>query len=418
MNNVHPYQPRDTMTIWWLGRPESPVKIGRISFVSALRAVGMQYDADWIAHGFPISEDLPLRPIAFFPTVKDTAVGAVDDARPDRWGERVIRLLDRPPRTSLMEYLYFAGDDRFGAMGISLSDDFYEPHLTGPLPRLEDIQCIQQTIDRLLSSDKVDDRMARLINPGASMGGARPKALIQWKDAEWVLKFREPGEFTDTPLIEHASMTLAKECQIQVAETCAIKLSRGHAIAVKRFDRENGHRVHCLSAAVVLRACGEDPGYSALALWLRRKGSGVAGQAMHDRQELFRRMVFNILIDNNDDHEKNHVVRMSDDGSYHLSPAFDVLPTGQALGFQLMRVGTLGAESTLVNALSEHALFGLTKEQALQEIGKVANCVDRWMQHFKKCGVSDADMDMLAAQIDRPFLREQRREWLVSQPKT
>lgn len=118
------------------------------------------------------------------------------------------------------------------------------------------------------------------------------------------------------------------------------------------------------------------------------------------------------------DHVKNHVVRMSDDGSYHLSTAFDVLPTGQALGFQLMRVGTLAAESTLVNALSEHALFGLTKEEALQEIGKVAQCVDRCMQHFKKCGVSDADMDMLAAQIDRPFLRQQRREWLVSQPKT
>lgn len=108
MSASQSYQPQNQMTLWWLGRPERPVKIGQISFVPSMRGVGLRYDAQWLTHGFAISEDLPLRDIDFLPTEKDTAVGALDDARPGRWGERVIRQLDRPPRTSLMEYLYYA----------------------------------------------------------------------------------------------------------------------------------------------------------------------------------------------------------------------------------------------------------------------------------------------------------------------
>ena len=308
-----------------------------------------------------------------------------------------------------MEFLYFAGDDRFGALGVSLKDDTYHPHQTGPLPRLSALNAIDDTIVRLLAQDKLDDRLIRLVKLGASMGGTRPKALIQHGGAHWVLKFREPDESLDTPLIEHATMTLARHCGIRTASTQALALRKGHAVAVQRFDRHRDGWVHSLCAGVVLRACNQDPSYGALALWLRRKGNAVQGQADQDRRELFKRMVFNILIDNNDDHEKNHVVQMDDTGCYRLSPAFDVRPTGQALGFQLMQVGSQGAEATMVNALSEHRLFGLTQDQAEQAIEQVSQCVDGWKAHFKSYGVSDRDIDFLAAQIDRPFLRDQRR---------
>ena len=118
--------------------------------------------------------------------------------------------------------------------------------------------------------------------------------------------------------------------------------------------------------------------------------------------------VYRILIDNNDDHEKNHVVQMDDTGYYHLSPAFDVLPTGQSLGFQQMRVGQDGAEATLANAISEHSLFGLTRNEAVAEIARVARYVDGWEAHFTAAGVSTSDLNQLRAQLDRPFLRDQR----------
>lgn len=411
MTVAKPYQPTDTMSLWWLGQPEAPRLIGRLEFIASLRGVGLRYSTEWLRHGFALSEDLPLRDQQFLPVTKDSAVGAVDDARPDRWGERMIRTFDRPSRLSLMEYLYFAGDDRFGALGVSLTDHTYVPHATGPLPQLPDLGSIEESITQIFSGAPVNDQWVRLVKPGASMGGARPKALIELAGAEWVLKFREEGESTDTPLIEHATMTLAHSCGIRVAETKALPLRKGHAIAVRRFDRLADKRIHSLSAAVVLRACAEDLSYPALSLWLRRKGVVKTGQVAQDMRELFRRMVFNILIDNNDDHEKNHVVQMDDTGCFSLSPAFDVLPTGQSLGFQQMRVGARGTESTLDNAISEHSFFGLTHNEAVEEITRVVRCVDGWESHFKAAGVSSSDLQQLAAQIDRPFLRKQRLAW-------
>ena len=128
-------------------------------------------------------------------------------------------------------------------------------------------------------------------------------------------------------------------------------------------------------------------------------------------RELFVRMVFNILIDNTDDHEQNHVVLMNDQGEYLLSPAFDVLPIGQALGYQQMRVGTDGAVSTLDNALSEHSQFGLRVDEAQALVKDVVSVVARWRAHFATCGVRQQDLDALAEQIDRPDLLAPRQAW-------
>jgi serine/threonine-protein kinase HipA len=128
-------------------------------------------------------------------------------------------------------------------------------------------------------------------------------------------------------------------------------------------------------------------------------------------QELFRRMVFNILIDNTDDHEKNHAVLVTDAQQYALAPAYDVLPSGQALGFQQMRVGEQEADSTLANALSMAQLFELDERQAVAQVRRVASVVASWKQHFASCGVTPRDIELLAEQIDRPFLADQRREY-------
>jgi serine/threonine-protein kinase HipA len=132
------YQPTDQLYLWLLTHPSDPVLVGELKLIRTLQGVSLQYAPDWVQRGFPLSEDLPLAKGEFFPQEKGTAAGAVDDARPDRWGERVIRFIDRPPRLSLLEYLYFAGHDRFGALGVSAVEHSYQPHVTGPLPKLED----------------------------------------------------------------------------------------------------------------------------------------------------------------------------------------------------------------------------------------------------------------------------------------
>ncbi len=403
------YQPVDQLYLWWLGTPDAPVLIGTLRTVRALRGVSLRYAPTWLAQGFALSEDLPLIDTEFLPTHKDSASGAVDDARPDRWGERIIRFIDRPARLSLMEYLFFAGDERFGALGVSLSAERYQPRQRGPLPQLSDVQAIEVLVHQVLNNEPVPDAQKRLISPGATLGGARPKALLDLDGVQWILKFGE-GDAFDAPLVEHASMTLAALAGINVAPTQAIPLTQGHAVAVRRFDRVGTHRLHALSAQVALQAAGEKTmGYPELALLLRRRGAvAVNPGSRPPMHELFRRMVFNILIDNTDDHEKNHVLLRDERGHYALSPAFDILPAGQALGYQQMRVGTSGHDATLDNALSQAALFGLSKDAAYAQVKVVAAVVQGWKKHFTACGVIAADMVTLADFIDRPFLRQQR----------
>jgi serine/threonine-protein kinase HipA len=403
------YQPTDQLFLWWLANPARPVLIGELNTARTTRGVSLRYDGAWIARGFALSEDLPLLAgQEFFPLDKDCAAGAVDDARPDRWGERVIRFLDKPPRLSLMEYLYFAGDERFGALGVSTSRSEYLPRPLGPLPQLADAQAIQTLVRKVSEGEPINAHERRLIAPGVTLGGARPKALIMLDDAQWVVKFSD-GEPTDTPLVEHASMTLAAKAGIRVAPTMPIRLIDGHAVAVRRFDRADGKRLHALSANVALKAAGEPLGYPQLAQLLRRRGVVHGDLQDAQRAELFRRMVFNILIDNTDDHEKNHALLVNDAQQYELSPAYDVLPSGQALGYQQMIVGRDAADSTLENALSMCTQFGLQKNRAVQEAAEVARVVDTWQQHFAQCGVSESDIAAYAEQIDRPFLRAQRQ---------
>jgi serine/threonine-protein kinase HipA len=404
------YRPTDRLHLWLLTQPQQPVPIGDLSLVRSTQGVSLRYGEQWLRRGFALSEDLPLIDEEFLPQEKGVAVGAVDDARPDRWGERVIRHIDKPSRLSLLEYLYFAGDDRFGALGVSTSAEEYLPRRLGPLPTLEDADQIHELIRKVQDNEPVAAEHRRLISPGVTMGGARPKALIDIAGEQWVIKFAD-GDPTDVPLIEHAAMTLARKAAIRVAATLPVRLTHGHAVAVKRFDRNRGARVHCLSACVALRAAAERFGYPELAQLLRRRGVTQGDAYVDHMHELFRRMVFNILIDNTDDHEKNHALRVTDSQQYELSPAYDVLPSGQSLGFQQMRVGEQEADSTLANALSMSLMFSLEKDAAVRQVRAVARIVGGWKEHFKLCGVTSADVDLYAEQIDRPFLKNQRDEF-------
>lgn len=403
------YDPPDRLYLWLLTQPQQPVPIGTLNLLRSTQGVSLRYVDSWLQRGFPLSEDLPLIDEEFLPSEKGAAVGAVDDARPDRWGERVIRFIDKPARLSVLEYLYFAGDDRFGALGVSTSPDEYLPRRLGPLPTLKDADELHELIRKVQNNEPVPPAQRRLISPGATMGGARPKALIDIAGHQWVIKFSD-GDPADTPLIEHAAMTLAQEAGIRTAQTMPVRLMHGHAVAIKRFDRKAGLRLHSLSAGVALRAAGEKFGYPELAQLLRRRGVIDGDAYVAQMREVFRRMVFNILIDNTDDHEKNHALLMTDAQQYQLSPAYDILPSGQALGFQQMRVGEQEADSTVVNALSMSAMYGLTKNEAVKEAQAVAQVVDGWKQQFMESGVTRGDVDLYAEQIDRAFLRDQRSE--------
>ena len=410
------YVPQDRLYVWAMLNPAAPTLVGEVSLSRLVTdCATFTYTPDW--WNFPLSEDLPLISGQMFSAgQRDTAPGAIDDARPDRWGERIIRHIDRPARLSILEMLLFAGDDRFGALGISLSATQYIPRYLGPYPQLADIARLASTIEDVQTQAPISAEIQRLIQPGVTLGGARPKTLLQTDAGSCVIKFSELDDPVDTPLIEHATMTLAAQAGLCVAKTGVLPLPLRHgkvrhALTIERFDRLGPYRVHCLSAKTALRAASLPESYGALASILLRLGHPNRQAAM--REELFQRMVFNILMDNTDDHERNHSISLNlSDGYYDLTPAYDVVPSLQNLGYQALTVGSSGAESSLENALTDINEFGIKKPRAMALVQQVAATVEQWAGHFRQCGVCDADMEQLAASIDRDALRQQRQAFL------
>ncbi|HVQ05948.1 MAG TPA: HipA domain-containing protein [Burkholderiaceae bacterium] len=411
----------DDLSLWYLGDPATPRHVGALKLVSAGKGVSLHYGNQWLANGFALSEDLPLVDTEFLPPGRmaadaQRAVGAVDDARPDRWGEKVIRFVEKPKRLSLMEYLYYAGDDRFGALGVSTSSTTYSPRAGGPLPRLAQAQQLSEVVAKIEASEPINALEAKIIAGGGSpLGGAKPKALVDIDGEQWVIKFFN-NEPVDTPLIEHATMTLARRAGITVAETQVIPLAGANAIAVRRFDRDQGQRIHSISAGTAIRAAtasGAEPemGYPELARILRRVGITQDDVNQRDAHELFRRMVFNILVDNTDDHEKNHsllVVNPLANGRLKLAPAYDVLPTNSGQGYQEFICGAQGHDSTLDNAMSQCDAFGLRPAEAAADVAAVIEVVNTWQTHFAQAGVTARDISNLAERLDGEALLSQR----------
>lgn len=398
------------MSLWWLGhgagKPgHEPRLIGRLFLTQGNEKVGLEYADDWSAAGFALSDDLPLGKGVYLPVERDMAPGAVNDARPDQWGERVIRAIDRPARQSVLDYLYFAGEDRCGGLGVSKELHRYVPNESMSLPGLESLADMDRAVASVRAGEPLDAGMVRLVRAGSLFGGARPKSLVEMSGSQWLLKF-SAGEDFDMELVEHATMRLACHCGIQVASTQALPLRSGHAVAVKRFDRNEGSRSHVISAKTVLHAAGLTMGYPELAQCLHRIARPATVKA--HQEELFRRMVFNILMDNTDDHEKNHALLRAADGYYDLSPAYDVVPAVQGLGEQQLRIGAQGTDSTIENALSEAEAFGLTKKAAVGVAKQVAAGVSNWKAFFQSHGVAQKDLAIIAQYIDGRHLEAQR----------
>ena len=182
----------DNLFLWYLGE-EAPRYVGALNLVASGKGVSLRYGTEWLSNGFALSEDLPLEDAVFLPAGRleskhPRAAGAVDDARPDRWGEKVIRFIDKPDRMSLMEFLYYAGDDRFGALGVSTSASRYAPKGRGPLPRLEDAQTLSEVVAKIQEGESLTDIESQIIAGGSTpLGGAKPKALIVIDGEQWLI---------------------------------------------------------------------------------------------------------------------------------------------------------------------------------------------------------------------------------------
>lgn len=386
-----------------------PRYVGEVSLASDARSCILVHGGAWRDSGFDLSPDMPRTQQLHDPAGRLEAPGALDDAMPDRWGERMIRVISRPSRMSPLDKLWHAGDRRFGALGISRSAEFYDPCPQPPLIQASSLGQAEEIIRRVLDREPIDERERQLVASAGSLGGARPKMLVEHEGQEWIAKFPH-GSNVDQLLIEHAAMELARRAGLKVAESRAMPGDIDHVLLVRRFDRCGVVRRHAISGRTAL-ARERVESYAALSCFLETHAAPDA--AALQQLELFRRMTFNIMIDNTDDHSKNHAFLRERDGSWSLSPAYDIPPQMNGLALQAMQISPDPAYENRFDrehAIAAAASFGLEPEQARHEWNVMAGHVSSWRDVFAESGVRDPDLDYLSDFLDSDTLRTHRAD--------
>jgi serine/threonine-protein kinase HipA len=330
----------------------------------------------------------------------------IRDAAPDGWGRH---LMDRAAGARVLtefDYLVATGDDRVGALA-------FGPDLTGPqriapwnnngVPLAGenlDLEAMLEAVGELDSADSLAPEHRRFLVRGSSLGGARPKAAAEYDGKMWIAKFGRAEDSYPVCRAEYATMTLAKSVGLNIPDIRLEKVLGKDIYLIERFDRSyeagNLQRTPYISGLTMIGAHESEASqysYRNLAEQLRVFGSSPR----EDAKELWQRMVFNILCNNNDDHLRNHGFLWNGKG-WRLSPAYDVVPFPQ-VGTErdlAIGVGTEGRRATLKNALSEAESFGLTKDNAVTLTKRMRDKVKaEWEKTFRKSGISTTDIERL-----------------------
>jgi serine/threonine-protein kinase HipA len=346
--------------------------------------------------------------------------GALRDAAPDAWGRRVIENRLRAPPNGLPEstYLDHAGPHRSGALDIRLTPT--SGPADGALPSLMDLEHLRDAAARIDAGEPVPEHLEMFFAGGPSLGGARPKAVLTDNGAQWIAKFPARNDPFDVPVAERATLELAREAGLNVPRTRLETLADDRQILlIERFDRETlpvgtGRR-HMVSALTMLGMHEQDRGADYAAIADVISGYGVGGGISEDRKELFARMVFNILVSNDDDHLRNHAFLYDAPGKgWRLSPLYDVVPRPQVAQERMLHlgVGPQGRLATLDNAMAVSGRFGLMPPDAARIADRVARVVRSWRESFERMQVPVRLCDQLATAFRRPAdigLREVER---------
>lgn len=370
-----------------------PIPCGELELLGGRRCL-FRYLPDYLSrsNAFALAPDLPLRRGQLEPSAGQDLHPIFEDAGPDRWGRQIIDKIFQPQRRSPIDYLALSGEDRIGALGFSLSETVYQAghqQVFGCADLAELLQAASAVEYQL----PMTEDLRRLLQPGASAGGARPKVILQEGGRKWLAKFPAYGDESDVCALEYASLRLAAACGIVVPASELIPIHGKNVLLVERFDRaSDGSRYHFASARTLLLAQGvkeSEIAYSDIAETARR----FSAYPKADCLQIFLRMAFNVLMENTDDHEKNHAF-LYRDGHWTLAPAYDLQPQLQAVRYQQLIVGAGSYEPTLFNMMADCGRFMLTKTEASEVLKQLAIQLERWPQVFAQYHVSANDIEL------------------------
>ncbi len=402
----------DALEVWLDSELGPACRVGRLSHDRG--QIRFHYERAWLAdaRAFALDPDLSLDDAPFFPKPELGNFGIFLDSSPDRWGQTLMKRREalqardeqRMPRT-LYAWDFLMGVQDFtrqGALRFRLAgtEEFlgHERMAAPPVTTLRELEAVAYQ----LSSRRIDDLdalrkwLAVLVAPGASLGGARPKANFTEVDGSlWIAKFPARDDDRDVGGWEFVVHGLAEQAGIEVPRARLVRLNNDfHTFCVQRFDRVQGARRFYASAMTLLRKDhSEGTSYLELAQFLRTQGDGT--HADTDLEQLFRRVVFNVAVGNRDDHLRNHGFVLGATG-WRLAPAFDVNPNIDKAD-HVLNIDDADNRPSLATVLSTAAFYGLAPDRARQVMETVVSAVDGWRQAAKNVGIATADVDLTAA---------------------
>lgn len=380
--------------------------------------VTFEYDETWLgdANRFSIEPALTLTAGAFPPLAGQPIFGSIGDSAPDTWGRRLMqraerRLAEREGRQvrTLGELHYLLGvadETRLGALRFRwLGEEVFQSPVRDGVPALIELGRLLQITERIERDEETDDDLHLIFAPGSSLGGARPKAsVIDQHGHLSIAKFPKESDEYSIETWEEIALRLAERAGIQTPEHALLQVTGKPVLLSRRFDRDNGWRIPFLSAMSMTGSRdGERGSYPELVDALTAHGAQAKGDAL----QLYRRVVFNVLVSNVDDHLRNHGFLWSGQGGWILSPAYDLNPTPVDVKARILTTNIDLDEGTCsVELLQETAgYFGLGDRQSCTIIREVAEVTSSWQAVAAEVGARRAEITRMASAFEHEDLQ-------------
>lgn len=396
--------PPSTAFVWiWLPGAVEPVVCGRLD--AGPGAIGFTYARSYRERpdAVPIfPAELPLRPGTLGPRDGDRLPLCIDDAMPDAWGRRLVnrRLAAGFAELPELVYLLASGSNRIGALDVQRSATVYEPREVDQPPLADLVDAAR----RIEEGAPLDERLVLALLRGTSVGGARPKALVDDGGRSLIAKF---SSTTDTyPVLqgEYVAMALAARCGLDVAPVRLVEAAGRRVLLVERFDRVDGARRRVVSALTVLGLTAFPGGRYASYADLAHRIRADFVRSDDTLHELFSRIAFNVLCGNTDDHGRNHAAFV-EEGGLVLTPAYDLCPQARAGGIaeQAMAYGPRGERAArLAPLVGVAATYRLDAAAAVRIVEHQEEVIrSAWEDVCDEAGLT---RDERAAFLGRQFL--------------
>ncbi|HEY2858548.1 MAG TPA: HipA domain-containing protein [Terracidiphilus sp.] len=410
----------DRQTLVYVDLDHVPLLVGRLwSRTRKNReSATFEYDATWLQNParFSLEPALQLGPGPYHTAADIPMFGALGDSAPDRWGRALMRRMERrraereggAPRTlQEIDYLLLVDDEaRQGALRFAEQErgPFLREEGLKRIPPLIELPQLLSAAEHVMEETDTEEDLRLLFAPGSSLGGARPKASVIEKDAGLAIaKFPRKDDEINTVVWEAVSLALARKAGIPVPAYHVENIAGKPVLLLRRFDRDAKQRIPFLSAMSMLGAKdNEAHRYLEIVDALRQHGAAP----QEDMEALWRRLAFNILISNTDDHLRNHGFLYQGQTGWRLSPAYDLNPVPTDIKQRILSTAISENDNTasLELAFEVAGYFGINAAKAKAVAAEVGQAVSKWRVEAARHGLAKSEIDRMASAFEHDDL--------------